>query len=279
MNKQITLAAHRGYRTNFPENTLLAFREALKLDIDAIETDVRMTKDFEIVIMHDATLDRTTDRKGHICTQTLAQIREADAGVRFGEQFRGERVPTLEEALALFAERPDVRLMLELKDYPEQYGDFAYASCERALTLCKKYGVWGKERLTVITFSAALMAWIRKKHADEEIILHGFYPKSMMHGTDKEDPYPYLDEVCIFARKSLPGAPLSWGDTEHPLVDRAVFDLFGAMNIRPCVCFGRSVDEELYRAALANGAQGFTCDDPKTCGEILDRLGARPLKK
>ena len=71
MEEKITLTAHRGYRQKFPENTMRSFREALKLDIDSIEMDVRMTADGEIVVIHDQTLDRTTDKKGHICDLTL----------------------------------------------------------------------------------------------------------------------------------------------------------------------------------------------------------------
>ena len=59
MDTTITLTAHRGYRAKFPENTMLGFREALKLDIDSIEMDVHMTRDRQIVVMHDAALDRS----------------------------------------------------------------------------------------------------------------------------------------------------------------------------------------------------------------------------
>lgn len=279
MDLKVTLAAHRGHRQKFPENTMLAFREALKLDIDAIEMDVRMTSDYEIVVIHDAALDRTTNLKGHICNRTLAQVREADAGIKFGEEFKGEKIPTLEEFLTLMETRPDVKVMLELKDYPEDYGDFAYASCEKTLALCKKHGVWGKDRLTVITFSTALCAWIRKKHRNEEIILHGFFPKSMMKGSDKEDPYPYLDEVCLFARKTGPDGSANWGDGANPVVDKKYFDKFIMMGIRPCIHYAWNTDEEVYKKALEHGASGFTCDDALTCGQILDKLGARKLKK
>lgn len=278
METKVTLAAHRGYRQKFPENTMLAFREALKLDIDAIEMDVRMTSDYEVVVIHDATLDRTTDQKGHICNMTLEQVRHADAGIRFGEAFKGEPVPTLDEFLALMATRPDVRVMLELKDYPEDYGDFAYASCEKTLELCKKYGVWGRDRLTLITFSTGLCAWIRKKHRDEDILLHGFFPKSMMRGSEKEDPYPYLDEVCLFSRKGGPDGTATWGDGAHPVVDKKYFERFRLMGIRPCIYYSWNTNEADYQKALEYGATGFTCDDAFTCGQILDKLGARKLK-
>lgn len=87
------LIAHRGYRQKFPENTMIAFCEALKLDIDGVEMDVRMTADYVPVVMHDATLDRTTDKTGKICHLTYDEVRLADAGIKFGEEFKGEKSP------------------------------------------------------------------------------------------------------------------------------------------------------------------------------------------
>ena len=70
MEQKIMLAAHRGYSAAYPENTMLAFREALKLDIDMIETDVHMTSDGVLVLMHDHVMERTTDMKGPIVNYT-----------------------------------------------------------------------------------------------------------------------------------------------------------------------------------------------------------------
>ena len=277
MNNKVTLTAHRGYRQKFPENTMLAFREALKLDIDSIEMDVHMTKDYEIVVIHDAKLDRTTDKKGNVNLMTLADVRKADAGIKFGEEFRGERVPTLREFLELMQTRPDVGVLLELKDYPEQIGDFAYASATETLRLCKEYGVFGKGRLTVITFSAGICAWLRARYSKDDFSIHGFYPKTHMKGYENDDPYKYYDEVCLFAhgKKTFEGMPI---DADSVVVDKARFDEFRLMGIKPCIYYSWNVNEADYAKALANGALGFTCDDPKTCGEILDKLGARKLK-
>jgi glycerophosphoryl diester phosphodiesterase len=93
--------AHRGASGNYPENTLLAFQKALEIGVDEIELDLYLTKDDRLIIMHDSTVDRTTDGTGAISELTLAEIKALDAGGVFGEQFRGERVPTWEEALEL----------------------------------------------------------------------------------------------------------------------------------------------------------------------------------
>ncbi len=278
MDTKITLTGHRGWRGKYPENTMRGFREVLKLDIDAIEMDVHMTKDYHIVICHDANLGRTTDTKGIISQMTLAEVREADAGIKFGEEFKGEKVPTFEEFLELMASRPDIHLLLELKDYPEELGDFAYASAELTLSLCRQYGIFGKDRLTVITFSTGICAWLRTRYTKEDFSIHGFYPKSKMKGYTSDEPYKYYDEVCLFnsGEKDPQGFPIVRNTV---VADKARFTEFALMGMKPCVYFSMNTNEEDYRQALENGALGFTCDHPDICGEILDKLGARKLKK
>lgn len=114
MEKKIMLAAHRGYSAVYPENTMLAFREALKLDIDMIETDVHMTSDGELVLMHDHLMDRTTDMKGPIVNYTFAEVEKADAGSWKDPRFKGERVPKFTELMDLLKDRPDIELNVEL---------------------------------------------------------------------------------------------------------------------------------------------------------------------
>ena len=277
MDEKVTLTAHRGYRAEYPENTMTAFREALKLDVDSIEMDVHMTKDREIVVIHDADLRRTTDKEGLVRNMTLAQVREADAGIKTGERFKGEKVPTLDEFLALMATRPDISLLLELKDYPEEVGDFAYVSCEKTVDLLKKYGIWGRDRLTIVCFSTGICAWLKTRYPFDETVIHGFWPKYMMRGWEKDDPYKYLDEVCLFHdNRTVDGRNIPAPD---PVADKCYFDDFKDMKIKPCVYFRFDNDAEHYRKALANGAIGITSDDAYTCGKILDELGARKLKK
>ena len=251
---------------------------ALTLDIDSIEMDVHMSKDYHVVVCHDANLARTTDKKGNIFEMTLDEIREADAGIKFGEEFKGEKIPTLEEFLELMATRPDIKVLLELKDYPEELGDFAYASAEQTLRLCKKYGIFGSDRLTIVTFSTGICAWLRARYTKEDFLIHGFYPKVRMRGCEKDDPYKYYDEVCLFNHgdKTPQGFPI---DHKTPLADKARFKEFELMGIKPCVYYGMSKDEALHIGAIENGAIGFTSDYPDWCGELLDKIGARKFKK
>ena len=278
MEKKVNLYGHRGWRGKYPENTMRGFREVMKLDIDGIEIDVHMTKDYHMVVRHDHNLASTTDKNGFIYNMTLEEVREADAGIKYGEEFKGEKVPTLEEFLELMATRPDLRLLLELKDSPEELGDFAYASAGLALSLCKQYGVYGKDRLSVITFSAGNCAWLRARYPREDFNIHGFYPKNLMNGWERDIPYKYYDEVCLFntGDKDPVGFPIKHTD---PVVDAARYKEFQLMGIIPCAHYPFNTDEDVYRRSLENGAQCFTCDDPDICGEILDKLGARTLHK
>ena len=91
------IVAHRGDVTNAPENTIPAFRSALDLGADAIELDVRLTRDEKIVVFHDRCLNRTSNGRGPVNQQTLVEVRGLDVGSWFGLGFRGEQTPTLDE--------------------------------------------------------------------------------------------------------------------------------------------------------------------------------------
>lgn len=93
------ICAHRGASATHPENTLAAFREAIRLGAHMIEFDVYLTKDKQPVVVHDPTVDRTTDGAGKVSDLTLEEIKKLDAGSWKGASFAGERVPTLDEAL------------------------------------------------------------------------------------------------------------------------------------------------------------------------------------
>lgn len=95
------IAAHRGGAATHPENTLPAFAEAVRLGAHMIELDVAISRDGVLVLMHDATVNRTTDGKGKVNDLTLAELKQLDAGGWKDRRFAGTRVPTLAEALAM----------------------------------------------------------------------------------------------------------------------------------------------------------------------------------
>jgi glycerophosphoryl diester phosphodiesterase len=131
---------HRGASGHAPENTLPSFALALAQGADALELDVRLTADGMPVVLHDATLERTTDRRGPVAALALAAVQEADAGARFtadGVAFpyrgTGVRVPTLAEVLRAF---PDVPVLIELKVRAAQEGVRRVLLEERAADRC-----------------------------------------------------------------------------------------------------------------------------------------------
>jgi glycerophosphoryl diester phosphodiesterase len=95
----LDVIAHRGASGTRPENTLVAFRRAVELGAHMIELDVQCARDGAVVVIHDETLDRTSDGVGPVCNRTLAELSELDAGRWFGAEWAGERIPTLAAVL------------------------------------------------------------------------------------------------------------------------------------------------------------------------------------
>ncbi len=127
------VAAHRGYASVFPENTMAAFAGALDLGVDYIETDVQMTKDGRIVLFHDSDLKRITGCKGAVADYTFRELSKMDAGKWFSNAYEGERIPKLRQMLELVRDS-DVKIYLELKDIgaAEGFAEAVYAEVQKA---------------------------------------------------------------------------------------------------------------------------------------------------
>jgi glycerophosphoryl diester phosphodiesterase len=121
------IIGHRGAKASAPENTLAGIRQARREGASWVEFDVKLTQDGHAILMHDDTLERTTDGAGPVAAATLADIRRLDAGVRFGPAWQGERVPTLSEALAVMAEL-EMGFNLEIKPCPGRAAETARAA-------------------------------------------------------------------------------------------------------------------------------------------------------
>lgn len=152
------IVAHRGAAAQAPENTMEAFRLAVEAGADAIELDVHLTADGQLAVVHDDTLDRTTDRTGRVAELTMARIREADAGATFarpgdsGFPFaeRGLTVPTLPEVLDWL---PDgIGLVIEIK---------ARAAADAVVDAVRDHGI-REGRLAVISFDEAAIERVRE---------------------------------------------------------------------------------------------------------------------
>lgn len=151
---------HRGAGGHAPENTLAAFRLGLALGADGVECDVHMSRDGELMVIHDGTVDRTTDGKGRVGDLSLSELKALDAGSWYGEAFRGERLPTLDEVFALVkgmeATGRQPWLFIELK-----HGSDLYPGIEEKLGqaiaasgLFERVGVISFDHRAIATLSA-----------------------------------------------------------------------------------------------------------------------------
>lgn len=147
--------AHRGYSGRYPENTMLAFREAEKTGCGGIELDVQLTKDGQVVVIHDETIDRTTDGTGHVIDFTLEELRKFNAAARWEGKFGFEPIPTFEEYCA-WAAGTDIFTNIEIKT-----GIYFYEAIEeKTLELIRKYGL--TDRVMFSSFNHSSISILRK---------------------------------------------------------------------------------------------------------------------
>ncbi|WP_255570293.1 glycerophosphodiester phosphodiesterase family protein [Cohnella sp. CFH 77786] len=111
--REVLAVAHRGASGYAPENTIAAFDKAVEMKADFIELDVQLSKDGELAIIHDTTVDRTTDGTGAVKDLTFEQLRSLDAGTWFSPAYAGERIPTLGEVLDRY--RGKIGILIEIK--------------------------------------------------------------------------------------------------------------------------------------------------------------------
>jgi glycerophosphoryl diester phosphodiesterase len=130
-----TIFAHRGASAGAPENTLAAFELALVQGADGIELDVKLSADGHAVVIHDATVDRTTNGHGGVRNMSLRELRSLDAGGFFAEKYRGEKVPTLEEVFEALGKRMFINV--ELTNYKTPADQLVESVC----MLVKKFGL------------------------------------------------------------------------------------------------------------------------------------------
>ncbi len=232
MGRRVKVIAHRGARSIAPENTLAAARKALEVGADLWETDVAVTADEELILFHDDSLKRTTnveevfpDRAPWTFTTfKLREIRSLDAGSWFidedpfgqvaagavspeeAESYRGEKVPTLEEALE-FTRDAGWTVNLELKRLPHPMEDFPVV--RRVLELIRRVGI----PLEEVVISSFVHRWLREVHALEPRIeiqaLIGYF-------TSKPIDWRYVGEFHTYNSRDMLTPP----EKVHELVEK-----------------------------------------------------------
>ena len=210
---RVHVCGHRGYSLRYPENTLPSFGAAKAWGATTIEIDVVLTAEGEPIVLHDRTLDRTTDGHGFVADLGLEQIRSLDAGARFDARFAGTRVPTVAEIVD-WAKREEMGIFLEIKEAerPDLAVDRvarlleATGAADRVLVISLDHVVLkrGVERHPGIRTQVITHA----RHADIIGVLRGCGARSvsieldMFHAKDAKA----LHDAGFSNRVSLPGA-------------------------------------------------------------------------
>ena len=254
---RIILAAHRGDKYKFPENTMPAFKSAADFGVDMIETDVRMSKDGFLVLMHDRSALRTAGADKNIDEMTLREIKTLDAGCTFSSPIKTE-IPTAEEFLA-FISNTNIMVNWEFKVYPRDFGsDAAFKIVDKLVFLLEKYNMTEKSMMN--SFSIQVLEYIYKKY---NFPIHGQGINSCRRSCDESEiPETELfDWCCLYPNK--PGF--------KALDFKENFDYSLKNNIIPCLCIPDEFDD--YKKAIDYGCKMFTSNNIYEAERILGELG------
>lgn len=243
--KKIFVEGHRGYAAKYPENTLISFKAALELGVDAFEFDVWLTSDKVPVLMHDGNAKRTCGVDRHVRDMTLAEVKELDAGYseKFGDKYVGQgvTVPTLEETLQLaLSLRPDILFGVEIKEYTEENVDLT-------VELLKKYGVF--DRCWFYAFNGRIIKYIKEKYNGRTMGYPDVQMKEFTPGT-----YSYYEEIG-----------LSMNFVKSELCD------FYAKKGFPMHMYCADNEEDV-RICIERGADLITANDPVPLMKVLGRI-------
>ncbi|SHE12865.1 Glycerophosphoryl diester phosphodiesterase [Chlamydia abortus] len=245
-HNSVVVSGHRGYKSAYPENTLLAFEQAIRLGVDMLEFDLRLTRDQEIVVIHDETVDRTTNGTGRVSDFSLAELKELDAGSWFGDEFEGLKIPTLQELCELLQAYPQTLLNVEIKRGPN-----AKEAADRAIAMLEKYGYL--PRCVFTCFDADVIAHIYDTY---QLRTQGF-PEQLMSNF-----------------RPGPGGTFSkmWAvGISMELLSPKTVEEFQAMGLLAW-CYCPDNDKQVYYA-LGCGATLMTCNDPLPALRIRSRMG------
>jgi glycerophosphoryl diester phosphodiesterase len=230
-NRPIEVTAHRGESSLAPENTLASVELAWKRGADAVEIDVHLTADGQLVVCHDANTKRTAGRELRIAKSTLAELRALDVGAWKGAEWVGQKIPLLEEVLKTVPENR--RLFVEVKVGPE-----AVPILKKAVEAAQKRA----EQVVVISFNAAVIAAAKRQMPENRaFLLVGFEQ-------DKQTKQwsPTVEKVIAAARTAnADSVDLS----ASPPLDRAFV-------------------EQLHHAGL--GVYAWTIDSPEVARRMIE---------
>ena len=246
---KVCVAAHRGDSAHRAENTREAFVAAVACGCDMIETDIHLTKDDVLVLIHDDTVDRTTNGFGLVSDFTYDELRRLNCNPN-GDY---SEILTLDDFLKI-AVKNDMMINLEIKEYNLGKNKKRCQTCvEKTIAAVEKYN-WA-EKTVINSFDAYVL-----EYTDEltkgKYKLHGFYPYSLMSNVSR-NPDEYLYCACIFDDRNY--------DCYDYLREKGIEPWAGA----------RVKTKEHFAECVALGAVLFTSNDPETAMKYLDELHRR----
>ena len=235
---KVLVAGHRGNPSEFPENTMASFQSAVEVGVDMIETDIHLTKDGVLVLIHDHDVNRTTDGIGLVREKTYEEIKKLNAGT----EEMPSPIPTLSEFLEYCASVPGLLLDLEIKVYLNDEGaERVEYAVDETIKMCENIGLG--DRIILNSFDAYVLEYIYKTYG-KKYLIHGYYPYSLMENV-KLDPTEYLDYACYWAS----------GEDGKKKCD----DILN-LNINPCT--GSNTQEKDFFEAVSFGCTMFTENNP-----------------
>ncbi|WP_028608825.1 glycerophosphodiester phosphodiesterase family protein [Paenibacillus harenae] len=244
-NPAIIVAGHRGYKSEYPENTLLSFRQALNAGVDMIEFDLRLSKDRVLMVIHDETVDRTTDGSGRVGDFTKDELKRLDAGGWLAPEFEGLKIPTFAELCALLAAYPDVLLNVEVKRSPD-----AKEAADQAVSLLAEHGYLS--RCVFTCFDAAIIAYLHDVHG---VKTQGFMGEAMSNFESGEDgTYSKMWAIGV----------------EMSLLTPQVVKKYREMGLQVWSYCPDDRQQVLY--SLGCGATLMTCNDPAPAMEVRKKM-------
>lgn len=247
------IVAHRGASYDAPENTLASNRLAWAQKADAIETDIHLTKDGKIIVLHDKTTKRTAGLNAKIADLTFDEARKLDAGSWKDAKFAGEKLPTLEEQLALIP--PGKRFLIEIKTGPEIVPEL-----KRILEKSKV----DRRNLVILSFNYKSLQAVRKQIPDITTYLLYSY-KSPEERKPNAKPHPTIDDLIAQAKKAdLSALSLKYTWPLTPKDMKKIKD--AGLDLHVWIVD----DAEIARHWIALGAKSITTNRP---GWLREQLG------
>ena len=239
----IQVVAHRAHHVAIPENTIPAILSAIAIGCDYVELDVRTTADGHLVVLHDSSVDRTTDGTGKLKELTLAQVKSLDAGIKRGDKWKETRVPTFRECLEVC--QGNIGIYLDHKD----------ADIQQVVDILKEFGM--VEQTLVYCYSVETIVQYKQQAPGIRVM------------TGHPDSEEKIEELMREVKPEMLDGNLSdWTEGQAVLARQLGAELWPD-------CLGESDNEGGWQRAVDLGSTGIQSDKPEDLIDFLTKQGRR----